>query len=104
MPPLTYHAVVGVIAGYIQNASTSHGSKVVLAVLLSVTSIFGIVGCLLAKRFVGTIKERLDAMTDSLGLQRVPLGGASGISVMMILVSSLFVVGGIGYAWFLAHS
>ena len=98
-----YLAAVAVIAGYIQNSSTQTGAKITLSFLISLTSVFGIAGCVVSKRFVRQMQERLDNLTRSLSFDHIPLEGAMGIARMTIVVSVFVFLGGIAYGIYLAR-
>jgi hypothetical protein len=93
-----YLVVLGFIGGIVTKPETVREDRIALSLLVSLASVFGIIGSVISLRWVRTMKEKLQRLSAFLDLEDPLLSSAGHLVTSMIGLCLVLLAGGVAYA------
>jgi hypothetical protein len=87
-------AVLAFVGSSLVNHQTSVGMRIVLAALMSLTSLFGLIGVIISKRWVVSLRRRVHNLCEELQIEDPPIH-AEEVLTLLLFVCITLLVGGI---------
>jgi hypothetical protein len=98
-----YIAVLGFVGSAIFREPADGGSRKKMWLIMALASSVGVAGCLIARIWVRSIRGKLDELSGELQVPTPPLHAAEGIVAVTLVLCSIFLLCGLGYAFGIFH-